>query len=391
MDGIQRPGATIFPSSDAALSKLERSASWLSLQVEKTAAPERYTSVVGLSSESCKKSAGSDSGVLSTKRPIELKKTKPKKPVNFDSDEVAGNCQRLIINDKVIERPRNGSELNDYMKKIAAELKPGAANAPDNTISFRYGDNQSITFKSNLLGIGSNSGVYEVISQSGDEPGKVIKITHPNDKSLNSVLKDIESSKFWMECKPGAFSVPEYLYCDPAGMFRLAEKSEGVSLTKVLLELGIYGFNLDNPTDPTIYLNVNRLMDASVMDKLEPVAEAVMEMLQIMKENPDHYTSLSPENIHVEVEYESGEIKRIGKIELIDIGINKNRKEQYINLCSFEGYLGYMFSSYRLGRYLTDKNTREGVEALIECQRASSSASDALKRSTTSLAPSMPP
>ena len=383
MDGIQRPGATTFPSPDSALSKLERSASWLSLQVEKTTAPERYTSAGGLNSEFCKKSVGLGSGVLSTKRPAELKKTKPKKPVTFDADEVAGKCQRLVINDKTIEQPRNGSELNGYMKSIAAELKPGGSDTPDTTIGFQYGENQSITFKNKLLGIGSNSGVYEIISQSGEEPGKVIKITHPNDKSLNSVLMDIESSEFWMTCNPRTFSVPQYLYCDPAGMFRLAEKSEGVSLTKVLLELGIYGVNLDNPADPTIHLNVNRLMDASVMDKLKPVAEAVTEMLQIMKENPDHYTSLSPENIHVEVEYESGEreagqppaIKRIKKVELIDIGINKNRKEQYKNLSSFEGYLGYMFSSYRLGRYLTGKNTREGNKALIECQRVSSSAS----------------
>ena len=59
-----------------------------------------------------------------------------------------------------------------------------------------------------------------------------------------------------------------------------------------------------------------------------------------------HDTSLSPENIHVEVEYESDErrggqadeIKQIGKVGL------------------------------------TENNTREGVKALIECQRTSLSA-----------------
>ena len=378
MDVVQRPEANTFSHSYTSPSKPGRSASWLSLQVEKTGAPKRYASAEAINRDSPERPAGQ--GLLSTKRPAELKQARAKKTIDFDAADIVKKCRDLVINGQKIPSPQNESELVPYMEKMLLALEQSALeeSAPGAPICFQYGEGQSVKLNPKMLGKGANSVVYEVINESGDKSGEVIKFTRPRNKSLNSVIKDIEHSEFWLESPlPGSFSVPGYIYCDPAAMFRIAEKSEGVPLTEVLLRAGIYGFDLDDPTDPTIYLNVGRMRDKSVSEHMKPVAEAVVDMLDTMKKNPEHYTSLSPDNIHVtfescdQVAGETTRTGRITKVELIDIGISENRKEQYKDLHSFEGYLGYMFSTYRLGRYLTDKSTSQGIEKMTECQNSS--------------------
>ena len=373
MDVVQHSEVKPFPLADTASLKTGRSASWLSLQVEKTNTPKRYASAGAINSGLSKQLAGQ--GLLSTKRPAELKKAKPIKPIDFDAADIVKKCQDLVINGQKILRPQNESELIPYMKKITSALEQSA---PDVPIRFQYGEGQVLKLNPKMLGKGGNTLVYEVINESGDKSGKVIKFTRPDKKSLNSVIKDIEYSKFWLESPlPDSFSVPKYTYCDPATMFRIAEKSDGVPLTELLLRVGIFGFDRDDPANPTTYFNVGRMRDKSVSEHLKPLAEAVVDMLDTMKENPEHYTSLSPDNIHVTFEpcdqdaADNIGTGRITKVELIDIGVNKNRKEQYKDLRSFEGYLGFMFSTYRLGRYLSDKSTGQGVEKMTECQNSS--------------------
>ncbi len=125
------------------------------------------------------------------------------------------------------------------------------------------------------LGEGENGVVYNFL----EDALSVIKVAKPRSYSRNHLIEEYEATDFFLK---NNIPVSRISISDPYGNFMIKEKLAGVSLAKIYYELG--------QPDALLYRNVKEKTRAFVFD-----------LLELFVKHPETKTSLSPNNIFIEV------------------------------------------------------------------------------------------
>ena len=260
------------------------------------------------------------------------------------------------IGGKKFDEPRTFGELLDYLAGIHNVLSDRAASEVEKEIIWQYADAKPIKLKLPAIGEGKHTVVYEMEDLDpeqchAEDKKKVYKLTKPDVASLRATLKDIHSSHFWLTHQAEEFYVPRYIdYHRAGGLFRIAEKCDGISLTKMLLYLGVLSFDEqyefgDDAAASAVLRAENQLLksDPQYQKSLGKIKKGVMKIIRTVQNYPEHCTSLSPNNIYITFTQDSdGHVDKVQQVVLVDIGVSRDPWEKikgYNLIRSFDDYL----------------------------------------------------
>ena len=246
------------------------------------------------------------------------------------------------------------------------------SSAPE--IVFQYGNEEPITLALPAIGEGKHTLVYDIVSDAEVDANTVFKLTKSGVGPLRSSLVDVELSSFWLDHEWLLFSVPKYISTHDGGLFRIAEKANGVSLSNMLLYMNLLSFDDTQGFGEAASLSV-LVADgnASVMDNhqrnVEKIKEGIMSLIEIVNANPQHSSSLSPHNIYVGfTRAADGKVDEITRLILVDIGTGRVYIDKYKSVHNFEDYLDIAKAS--LARDLISSYYKDVFDSLCEWQCA---------------------
>ena len=248
----------------------------------------------------------------------------------------------VTIGNTQIPAPGKTSEILTYLRRVEQAL----TSCKESTIRFQYGNKEPITLRLPFLGRGNNGAVYEIAGPIS-EGKRVIKITLPRLQAIESSIIEYESYDFWVNAANNShtFLVPKQHEAHKLGLYRIMEKNDGITLTKYLLMLG--AIHIDNLEEKTASFDA-QFLEGLYAASGKQIAQAIQSMISIIKDNPLHCVSLSPNNIHITYHKETLGIKRI---DLVDIGPVPSKLSSYQKLDTFYQFLE--LCSERLQKYIS--------------------------------------
>jgi hypothetical protein len=252
----------------------------------------------------------------------------------------------IYIDDIKISSPQLTTEIELYLIKI----KELVSKKTSSCIKFKYGNNLELILKTPYLGIGKHAMVFDIIDGKNKvDADKILKLNILD--GINGLLSAVDEHQHYIGWQKKAadysFTVAKLHEYHPAGLFSIKAKNQGISLTRMLMQLGLI-YIVDKEAKTTGF---NKLTDQDLKNpRIKQIFTAIFDMLDVIKNDPSYCTSLSPNNIFVAFKDKSNNIE---KIELIDYGKTKNAKkvEQYIALKHANQYIE--IASDRLKKYIT--------------------------------------
>jgi hypothetical protein len=256
------------------------------------------------------------------------------------------NFATIYIDDDKVSSPQSIKEIEQYLIRI----KELVSKKTSGYIKFKYGNNLELKLKVPYLGIGKHGMVFDIINENSEiDADKILKLNILNGKNgLLSAIDEHQHYDGWQKKATNySFTVAKLYEYHPSGLFSIKAKNHGISLTRMLMQLGLI-YIVDNEAKTTGF---NKLTDQDLKKpKIKQIFTAIFDMLDVIKNDPSYCTSLSPNNIFVAFKDKS---KVIEKIELIDYGKTKNDKkvEKYIALKHANQYIE--IAAERLKKYIT--------------------------------------
>ena len=250
--------------------------------------------------------------------------------------------QDVIIDNKVISAPKKLQDIKPYLQQITTTL----LYTKKATVKFKYGNMEDIILQLPYLGTGNHAYVFEILDKNNLATNKVFKLNIKQySDSLKAGVKESYNYIFWNNKAVNySFSVAKTHFYADSGLFCIKQKNNGISLTKFLLEKNLI-FVVDKAN------NINNYKPATNQEikdlKIEKVCVAVLDLLSVMKNNPNNCSSISPNNIFIELENDNINIKTV---ELIDYGISVNKMKHYSKIENFNQYLE--LAAERMTKYI---------------------------------------
>jgi hypothetical protein len=256
-------------------------------------------------------------------------------------DNIEREFAEIYINGIFISPPTSIKKINKYLNKIKDQLNANV----DGTATFKYGNNLDIQIKLPILGAGKHGLVFEII----DETEEIKKIFKLNIKqgvlSLKAGIKERYNYTFWNDqAKSYSFEVASMYDVHPYGLYMIKEKNNGVSLTSYLISQNIIFQNEKKKKKVDFKTLTQAELDES---PIKEISQAVLDLLDVIKNNRKNCTSISPNNIFLEFNTQTNSIQ---KVELIDYGISTHKIYSYFYITNFNQYI--KMSSKRLTFYL---------------------------------------
>lgn len=303
--------------------------------------------------------------------PIEnlLQKLEPSSHDTENLDDFPqGSIEKFSVDNTEIPAPSSSAELLLYLKTIHFYLN----SCTRDSVEIRYGQGHTYHLRLPFLGQGQNGAVYEIL---GSNPKMVIKIPHPTPKAINACKSEHRAYRFWRrQVKNQPFRVPFEFGSNKFGLFRVMEKIEGETLTKVLIREGLLLQDLNHP----YHIKVSYHPQQEPSYKIRQIMHAISAMLKILVSNPHMCTSISPNNILVHPMKRSKPNNL--NITLVDIGVTSGKITTYQKISSFEEYL--TLAANRLEKYLSSPVYSYDRDHLLNLLKESIN-DDLLKKSDT--------
>ena len=270
----------------------------------------------------------------------------------------------LTVDGKAIDSPKNFQQLKVYLAKLDSYVNyPKTARK---RVSFQYDGQSMLTIQRPFLARGKHAKVYDMYGSAE----RVFKLTIPTLAALRCVIEDNEKDAFWQKVEIENFRVPRRISDNSliGGLYRVFEKSAGITLTKVLLAWNILVIQRSEGGGRDEVCVNWPLQSAEEMALFMPLQKVISKLLEIAKNNPENNISLAPNNLMIVFDTREAEANLfIKSVDLVDTGVSSGTKlKENKAIHDFQSYLA--MSQRRLEKYLSDPIHEYDIKRLYEAE-----------------------
>lgn len=178
------------------------------------------------------------------------------------------------------------------------------------------------------LGQGERGVVFRILQPN---EGLVLKISKPDPRSLEILLEEAASHRFWSERQSEFLRAGRLITTQRQGLYSIMTEVRGEPLTNALFRLGLLGL------DPvTGEVRARPSADHLPASELAKIWQPLRHMIRHVTLHPQMRTSLSPNNFFISWSQHG---RRIETLHLVDFGTDPNGDHRYFQLENLRQYL----------------------------------------------------